>query len=169
MQGIVGRVVLELYDWSSGQCVASQYYGVLVPISGSVEVLQISIASLINTHCSSRSACFVVLTASNSSGEQLSQNVFFLSNLTDVELPQANVTVVIGEQEGRNTSLQVSTDLPAAYVFLSTPIPGRFSDNSLQVVLPNQPVMLQFYGWRDYTLQELQQSISLRHIRLTYV
>lgn len=63
--------------------------------------------------------------------------------------------------------LAVTSVAPAAYVWLESPLAGRFTDNSF-LLLHQTPREIVFLGWEPFNATEFMQTVQVRSIRDTY-
>lgn len=96
------------------------------------------------------------------------QNIHFLIPYKSCELPEAKVKTVI-MKVGDVWKIMLDADKPAFFVTLDAgDISGRFSDNSF-FIMPGKSKIIEFYP-KDpgIRLPELEDNISVKHLRNTY-
>ena len=101
-------------------------------------------------------------------GTRLGENDYFPKPYKAYDLAEATVTA---KWSGTDVApvLTLATDKPALFVTATVDVPGYFSDNAL-TLLPGAPVSLGFTPrlGATPTRNELEASLSLRHLRETY-
>ena len=132
--------------------------------------------------CASLSACFLRLRASGGASAPDAEILPAPLKTAPLQYPTFNLSgwsagSYVGQERSfdstpllTSASFTLSSDVVAAYVFLETPLAGRFSDGSF-TLLPDEPRAMSFQsaaGSPGFTLDQLQQSVRVRSIRETY-
>ena len=170
-----GNLTVSTVLWSSGAVASSWTVQSTVDTFGSVELFAQSLSSML-TASNVTSASEIAITLSWTFDEEKEQgkevtNVFYPTSFSEVALPEPTITISVGDtwSDGETgvATVTVTSSAVAPFAFLHTSISGRFSSNGV-LLLPNAPVNFTFFGWEDYTLQKLQDTIKVRTVRDTY-
>ncbi|MDD5598523.1 MAG: hypothetical protein PHV82_11305 [Victivallaceae bacterium] len=95
-------------------------------------------------------------------------NTHFFTPCKACELPGTEVKTKVYEEKGE-FKLELRCDKPAFFVTLETPgIKGIFADNSI-TLLPGQKTVLTFLPSQKVSLDELKKSLTVKHLRQSYI
>jgi len=100
----------------------------------------------------------------------LSTNVFYLTPMDQANILPPNISVLSVQQlNSREAVLTVASETVAPFVMISTALAGRFNDNGI-LMLPTKdvPSEINFFGWEDFTVEELKESLLIKSIGDTY-
>lgn len=150
----------------NGETVKEWEKYVFIPPQGKAKILNFSI----DAEHPQMQELFLTVELDVKSGNKTYQhsNTHFFLPFKNCELPDAKIKKVV-VKAGKTWKILLETDKPAFFVTLDTEgIPGRFGDNSF-TLLPGKGKIIEFRPDREnFTLKELQQAISLKHLRETY-
>ena len=141
---IQGTLQLELWSWK-GALLNSWSAGYSSGPLTAGTVWSTSIKAMLSGHCRPEQ-CLLYLQCLDGNSKQLSNNVFYFTKLRSALLVSPNVTVSQFVKSGDAISFLVQSTAVAPYLWLETPLDGRFSDNGF-VVLPGHSVQIIFYSW----------------------
>lgn len=117
------------------------------------------IPKMLAGHCD-RDQCFIYLTCSDKKQTIIATNTYWLTNFADVELTPPQITIQSVTQTSlTEADISLVATAPAPYVFVSTAVAGRFSDNAF-LMFPGQQVNLTFYGWEEFNVNHLNLQVE---------
>lgn len=170
-----GNLTVSSVLWASGAVANTWDVSSTVQAFGSVEIFAQPLSSMVAAS-NVTSAAEIAITLSwrfDEGGDQGKEvtNVFYPTSFSEVTLQEASITASVagswtGGEEGV-AAVTVTSTAAAPFAFLHTSISGRFSSNGV-LLLPNTPVTFAFFGWEEYTQQQLQDTIKVRTVRDTY-
>ncbi|KAH3756825.1 mannosidase, beta A, lysosomal L-like [Pelomyxa schiedti] len=160
-------LLIEAVSWADGSVLGKWSTTFSINPQTSSKVYSNTISSMIGAR--KRSECVFVLTWTNSLGELLSENTFFLSDFQDVSLPSPNITVSnVTSIDESSARLTLSSSTMAPFVFLQTSIPGRFSKNGF-LIRPKTIYTVEFYGKSAFNPEDLLGNLTTTSLRETYI
>jgi len=110
----------------------------------------------------------VFIQVSGSLGSLSASNVYFPSPLKNVTLLPPSISAYNFTTINSNSaSVTIKSSAVAPFVFLSTSLPGTFSDNGF-LLLPGAPVTLTFSGWTAFDVAQLAQSLQIKSLFDSY-
>ena len=128
-----------------------------------------TVQKLVNPYCADLSLCFIQAQLFDNNGHMVSSNEAFLTNWANTNLRKANIRVLsITSTDRLAASLTIQSDTIAPFVFLETPISGRFSDNGF-LIYTNQTVQLTFFGWENFSIGYLSSTLRITSLADTYL
>ena len=158
---LVGDLKLSLYK-VSGELVSQRVISVDVAAYSAAVSATISLAEL----TSNPTEEFLYLEFDN--GEITFTNECFLARYKSYQLPQPVIRHKLYCDEQGKKHLKLSTDVPAFYVFTEFKgIRAVLSDNSF-TLLPGRERDLIIASDADISLEELEKSLTIRHLRGSY-
>jgi beta-mannosidase len=163
---VTGVVKMTLWSWT-GQIVNEWNVPFTVPPLTSAPILTTQTTTLLSGK--RREQVVLTLDCYDNNNQLFSKNVFYFAPLSQTQLPKVNWKVGNWQQTNNTTAtFTLDAALPAAYVWLETPLPGRFSDNGFLYV-PSGPLSLAFYSWTpSFNITQLQQTLTITSISDTY-
>ncbi len=94
-------------------------------------------------------------------------NTHFFAPYKACELPEACVKTKV-YKDNDELKVELYCDKPAFFVTLETPkIKGIFEDNSI-TLLPNKKTVITFSPKQNVSIEELEKSLTIKHLRQTY-
>jgi beta-mannosidase len=94
-------------------------------------------------------------------------NTHFFVPYKECKLPEANIKTKVCKN-GARLKVELFCDKPAFFVTLETPgIKGIFGDNSI-TLLPDKQTVIEFFPKQNTKLRELENSLTVKHLRETY-
>jgi beta-mannosidase len=163
---VTGVVKMTLWSWI-GQKVNEWNVPFTVPPLTSAPIFHTQVDTLLSGK--RREQVVLALECYDTDNRLLSKNVFYFTSLSKTQLPQVNWKFANWHQTSDTTAtFTLSASVPAAYVWLETPLAGRFSDNGF-LYLPSAPLSLTFYSWTaPLNITQLQQTLTITSISDTY-
>jgi beta-mannosidase len=163
---LAGVVKMTLWTWT-GQIVNVWNVPFTVSPLTSALIYTIQVSALLSGK--KREEVVLVLECYDTNNQLHSKNVFYFAPLRQTQLPKVNWTVANWRQTSDTTAtFTLSAPVVAPYVWLETPLAGRFSDNGF-LYLPAGPVSLQFHSWlTPFNVTRLQQTLTVTSISDTY-
>ena len=158
---VCGNIILSLYK-VTGELVSQRKIAIdLAPYSAAV-LETIPLQELTQTPAED----FLYLEFDN--GTFSCTNECFLARYKEYQLPQVQIQHKIRQGEDCKMHLELTADKPAFYVFAEFKgIKALFSDNSF-TLLPGKKRFLTFETEGEYTVDELEKPIVVRHLRASY-
>lgn len=159
-----GTVTITSYAFASGKATVLATKPVSLPAGpGVTEWFDVTLpadptAAIITAVVSQKSEA-------SSETEILSDNLIPLTAPAKMALSKANVKFSVGAAANVDgtVDITVTTDKVAVYVTLTTLANGRFSDNAF-LLLPSQPVVVQFVPFGELDSAKLQSSLRVEHV-----
>ena len=114
------------------------------------------------------SDCVLALALTSAAGAVLASNHELLAAPARLKLPAARVAVagVTDNGDGATATIALTTDAPALFLVLTTQAPGRFSANTLTLLLP-PGANVSFIFWRDVgDLALLASTLRVEHAQM---
>jgi len=90
-------------------------------------------------------------------------NFFFPTKPKDIEFTKASINWNVTNQSGDIISMTLTSTTVAPFVFLDTPIFGRFSDNGF-VMVPGQTYRIDFIAWEPTTIDKFVANLRVRSL-----
>ncbi|MBP9986624.1 MAG: hypothetical protein KBT44_01685, partial [Bacteroidales bacterium] len=110
-----------------------------------------------------RAGRFLEMNLQNEDGSRAAYNWWMFGEFKDSPLAEADVTCRTRQEDGR-WFVDLATDAPAFYVWLSMPdIKGEFSDNSF-ILYPGSPVTVEFTPKEDAQFAAFSAALKEKHI-----
>jgi len=107
------------------------------------------------------------LLRSSSSYSISASNVFYLSSFAEADLIKPifaiNTISMSSGTQGPVVKFNVTSTQVAPFVFLESPLSGRFSDNGM-LLLKDVPITLDFIGWQSFSLAEFEDTLEIKSI-----
>ena len=94
-------------------------------------------------------------------------DLHFLAPPKQAPLARCNIEVEVSSTASNEAELTVVSDQPAPFVFLSTSIRGRFSDNGM-LLMPGQKHSVTSHGWEEFDVTELKKGLTVKSLRDSY-
>jgi beta-mannosidase len=160
---IQGTLKFELWSWKGAQLNSWSVPYSSAPLTAST-VWSTSIKSMLAGYCRPET-CMLYISCLDENGKQLSDNAFYFTKLRSALLVSPNVTVSqFTPVSSTSISFAVQSTAVAPYLWLETPLEGRFSDNGF-VTLPGNPVQVTFYSWNStVTALQLKSSLTVKSL-----
>ncbi|XP_059150316.1 beta-mannosidase-like [Physella acuta] len=158
-----GNLKIDLYQYTSFQSLHS--WSVNYNLKTTAEsVFTKKVSDIISeSGCPAKQKCILTLTATDTSGVQKSSSWFALTYPKDSVLPPANVKISTVVKLGNNTfEIEVTSDVIALYVWISSDVLGLFSDNGFPMFTSTVKVM--FKSVDDVSLPQLMSRLRVRSI-----
>ncbi len=150
-QPVAAQLKLSVMDFN-GQTLSNHQQSIEVEALKSKSYMTMPLTTLLEGQDRKAVVVFVELT---SGGRALSTNSYFFEPFKNLTLPRPQLDVQVVAQRG-GFKLKVSTDKFARAVYLSSPYPGMFVDNYLDVI-PGRPVEIEFRAIKSVPLDQFRQ------------
>eukprot|EP00727_Mastigamoeba_balamuthi_P002336 m51a1_g121 putative beta-mannosidase isoform 1 (1148) ;mRNA; r:403952-409163 len=161
---ISGSVQGRVIDWESGSVAYTWEIPFTVGSGTSARIQQNSIASILASAHREASKVLFEFAATGTDGSPISADVpFFPTSFAQVALPRAHVTVKPIAVNSRTAMVVLSTDVPAAFVYLQTGVVGRFADNGF-ILLPGQSKIVEFRSKAPFNYHTFTSTLTFRSL-----
>lgn len=165
---LTGSVKLSMWSWAGTAPLAEWQEPLDAPANDAYVVLNGTMAQLLaDGRCPSPTECVLSYAAFDSAGTLLNANVMYLSSFSMVTTfvdPQLVVSEVSAVQGSRTDFvITVHGVALAPFVWLETPIAGRFSTNG-GLFVPSTLTVVFYAVAEDVSAVELQASLSVRSL-----
>ncbi len=153
-------VVVRIWNFD-GQVVSETTYPVEVTDGISQKVATLPLDAFGTAE--ERAGRFLELNLQNEDGSRAAYNWWMFGEFKDSPLAEACVTCRTRQEDGR-WYVDLTTDAPAFFVWLSMPdIKGEFSDNSF-ILYPGSPVTVEFIPREDAQFEAFSAALTEKHI-----
>lgn len=169
LQSQSGYIQYQLLSWENGQAKKTWQTPFSVSQLASKQVDTLTIASMLSQGSCQANECVLLVEAFNNSNSKLSENIQYLSPLSQVSLKAPKITYTISKTE-KIFEIELTSDAMAPFVyldFLPKNVAGRFSDNGF-LLLPSQPKKISFYPWAPVLSAQISANLKIKTISDTY-
>jgi len=162
-QAISGTVVLNLWSYT-GQALYSLNASFSLAALATNDFYDNTISAMTAGRCFSRQDCFIQLLCYSNGNALLSENHYYLTSIANVTLFDPSISITNVQQiDSQTASVTLMSIAVAPYTWVSTSIPGRFSDNAF-IIYPYTQTTITFYGTASFSSTDLQNTLQVMSV-----
>jgi len=162
-QVVSGTVVINLWSYT-GQALNTWSVSFSLAALETNDFYDNTINTMMSGKCSSRADCFIQLLCFTNDNTIVSENHYYLTSIANVTLSNPSITITNVQQlTSQTATVTLSSSSVAPYTWISTSIPGHFSDNAF-ILYTNIPKVVTFYGTVAFSSNYLQSTLLVMSV-----